>query len=161
MSVSSTSTLATPRARYAALPGLDDESTSSSPFLVEKHPQQGKPKAPGPLSRKRWARHPFAPIHFERPEWGNILALLIFCILSYPFLLLCTILAQKQTLTIARAIVGFGCTVVGLCVGPSLMDLGRRFLEAAGTSVFYASWPRLTRTLLSSLGNCDTSIPWF
>lgn len=125
--------------------GIWEESTATvnnqATIKTDERPSQSESKEAGsgpeppPPGYSRFRNHPFAPNTFEAPKWGAIFVHFLWCALSWPFLYGCTRWAQRESLGFARAIVALGCTVVGLCVGPSLLALSKALLEAAGMSI--------------------------
>ena len=89
---------------------------------------------------ERAQRHPFAE-GFEPPRWRMISVHVLLCVIAYPLLLICTVVATKgKTLFWTRLVVGLGCGIVGFCLGLSLLALGKAFFEAASEWLSVAWW---------------------
>ncbi|KAF9464261.1 hypothetical protein BDZ94DRAFT_1216732 [Collybia nuda] len=76
------------------------------------------------------AKHPFAQ-GFEAPNWTQLLIHLGLCLVAYPLLMIFIVIARARSLFWTRFIVGMGCGMVGFCLGLSLLQLGKKFMEAA------------------------------
>ncbi|KAF7433505.1 hypothetical protein PC9H_005461 [Pleurotus ostreatus] len=75
-------------------------------------------------------KHPFSS-SFEAPNWKIIIIHVVLCLLAYPVMMIFVLLARDRTLFWTRLVVGFGCGLVGVSLGLSLLNLGRALLEAA------------------------------
>ncbi|KAG5639156.1 hypothetical protein H0H81_006415 [Sphagnurus paluster] len=74
-------------------------------------------------------KNPFAE-GFEAPHRKTILFHIVLCVVTYPILLLVTIIARERSLFWTRFIVGLGCGILGLIIGLSLLKLAQPLLEA-------------------------------
>ncbi|KAJ8469557.1 hypothetical protein ONZ45_g16854 [Pleurotus djamor] len=92
-------------------------------------PGQKKTEAsPSTLPKPR--RHPFSS-SFEAPCWKLLGIHVALSLVAFPVLFAFVIVAQNKTLFWTRLIIGIGCGLVGFCLGFSLINLGKSFLEAA------------------------------
>ncbi|KAK7051334.1 hypothetical protein VNI00_004834 [Paramarasmius palmivorus] len=100
--------------------------------------------APARVSSHRLQRVQRGLPGFERPEWGKILLHIGLCVAAFPVLLLFVFIARNRNLFWCRAIVGIGCGLIGVSLGLSLVQLGKRFLEAAtwATLIHQSNVPR-------------------
>ncbi|KAF9268361.1 hypothetical protein L218DRAFT_854066 [Marasmius fiardii PR-910] len=115
-----------------------EEPSFYNPYdkLDSGHASQDLLSTPSPYllgipSPSKGRRHPYASNGFEPPQWKKIIFHVFLCAVSYPFLLLVTVLAKGRTLFWCRVIVGIGCGLVGVSLGLSLLELAKAFLEAA------------------------------
>lgn len=76
--------------------------------------------------------HPFAQ-GFESPNWRLLAVHTFLCIIAYPILLFVVFVARDKALFWTRFVVSMGCGITGFCLGLSLLQLGKSFLEAAST----------------------------
>ncbi|KAJ7590809.1 hypothetical protein C8J56DRAFT_1003458 [Mycena floridula] len=111
------------------------DPVSSYEELPPSHTFSGDPLHELPLLSygglpKPQRKHPFSEV-FAPPEWSPILIHAAFCLLSLPVLLAAASLAQERSLFWTRTIVSAASGAVGLALGFSLIELGRRFIEAA------------------------------
>ncbi|KAF8663578.1 hypothetical protein AX16_000922 [Volvariella volvacea WC 439] len=95
---------------------IDPEELKSSHAIF---PRPSKPK-----------QHPFSQ-SFEPPHWWPIIIHVILCLVSYPVILLFTIVARDRSLFWTRFIVSLGCGLAGVSLGMSLLRLGKSYLEAS------------------------------
>lgn len=76
---------------------------------------------------------------YEAPNWALIVLHVGLCLIAYPVLMIFVLIAKDRTIFWTRFAVSCGCGVVGFCLGLSLLNLARAFLEAA--SMLYPSNP--------------------
>jgi hypothetical protein len=69
--------------------------------------------------------------NFERPNYFLLFTHLILCGLAWPILYVFTLIARDKTLFWARLVVSMGGGIVGVSLGFTLLNLSKRFLEAA------------------------------
>ncbi|KAF9464263.1 hypothetical protein BDZ94DRAFT_1289419 [Collybia nuda] len=79
---------------------------------------------------KPFTKHPFAQ-GFEAPNWTQLLVHVGLCLVAYPFLMIFIVIARAKPLFWTRFVVSLGCGLIGFCLGFSLLQLGKKFLEAA------------------------------
>ncbi|KAL0949830.1 hypothetical protein HGRIS_009865 [Hohenbuehelia grisea] len=99
--------------------------SSSSPAIQSPNAYQTHFHEPPPARE-----HPFSK-SFEPPDWRLLVLHVAACVLAYPILLIFVLIAKEKSLFWTRFIVSCGCGAVGFCLGLSLLNLGKSFLEAA------------------------------
>ncbi len=97
---------------------------------------------PNRPSYRHTRKHPFSS-SFEAPNWKIIIIHVVLCLLAYPVMMIFVLIARDKTLFWTRLVVGFGCGLVGVSLGLSLLNLGRALLEAACTFYCFVSFPVL------------------
>lgn len=132
-----------PKAQYLSLsdalydntaPDFDPKHLSSGVSTPSGDDSFSKPlPSPSLFPRglpKPAARHPFSN-SFEAPNWTQLLIHVGLCLVAYPLLIIFIVIAREKPLFWTRFIVSMGCGLIGFCLGLSLLQLGKNFLEAA------------------------------
>ncbi|KAF4602489.1 hypothetical protein EYR40_005698 [Pleurotus pulmonarius] len=90
----------------------------------------GKDESPfnRPVSSSQ--QNPFSSA-YEAPSWALIVLHVGLCLIAYPALMIFVLIAKDRTIFWTRFAVSCGCGIVGFCLGLSLLNLARAFLEAA------------------------------
>ncbi|KAG8757839.1 hypothetical protein FRC14_001371 [Serendipita sp. 396] len=84
-------------------------------------------------NRRIWLprSHPWKPNAFEALHWRPLLTLTAIVVISYPVLYLATRVAHERSLFWTRFIVGSASSILGFALGTTMLEIGKRILEAA------------------------------
>jgi hypothetical protein len=88
-------------------------------------PSRRQPSLQAPPGATWWTRT------FEPPDWKQLAVHIMLCLIAFPAISLILPLAQGSIFWV-RVYVSLGCSLVGLSIGYSLLQLVRKWIEAAG-----------------------------